>query len=87
MRNLDPVEQAMVGGGGSDEEDAKDRALEVCNTNNFPDDTKVTISVHESGSLGISTTSWSQTSGMSIETTCGELRDAEEAEKKSDGKS
>jgi len=86
MRSLDSREQMLVGGGASDEESAKDRALKICDQNNFSDDTKVTITVSETGGLGVSSTSWTNTSGTSIETTCGELRDAAEAETKTETK-
>ena len=44
MKHLDGSETSMVAGGGSGA-DAAARALEMCNTYNFPDSTKIKISV------------------------------------------
>ncbi len=75
MKHLDGSETSMVAGGGSGA-DAAARALEICNIYNFPDSTKIKISVTESTGLGVSDAKISRDASATIETTCGELRGA-----------
>lgn len=75
MRILEPKEAACIAGGG-DEEEAADRALTVCNMNNLPDSTKVTISTSDAGSAGASGTYTKTETTIETHTTCGDLRDA-----------
>lgn len=61
--------------GGTGEKSATERALNICNDNNFPDSTRIEISVNNKGSVGISEFKISQNATVTIETTCGELRE------------
>lgn len=72
MRELTVNELDFVSGGT----DAVEAARNMCR--NLPDNTKVTITVNVGGSVGMGSTNTTNSTTVSVETTCGALRDSQD---------
>lgn len=74
MRSLNSAELRAVAGG--DEESTSERVAELCDIHHLPDSVEVSYTISSSGTIGIGDTGVSNTSGATIETTCGEARES-----------